>query len=227
MDDDFEPGRPVSVVRLFPLRDVVLFPHTILPLHIYEPRYRQMTEDALARDKTIAIVRLKPGPADGPAVPAIEDVACVGEIVRHQRMADGQFNILLAGRRRVRLRREVPSEKLYRIAEADVIEDYQGKTDLKQRRRVFVTLCHDVLRAAKVEEIDLTWLWNSKLSLGVVTDIAAAALALAPETRQALLAENRVDRRLETLIALLVGLQAGAVSKKKETRPFPPLFSSN
>ena len=60
MDDDFDLKDFTNVCRLFPLPGVVLFPHAVLPLHIFEPRYRQMTEDALATDRLIAIVQLRP-----------------------------------------------------------------------------------------------------------------------------------------------------------------------
>src|SRR3954471_24650376 len=115
--DDFD-----KVCRLFPLPHVVFFPHAVLPLHIFEPRYRQMTEDALAAgDKLITIVQLRgdqPGPGFGE--PAVAAIACLGKILQHQRLPDGRFNFLLLGLARVKLTREVPSEKLYRLAEAEV-----------------------------------------------------------------------------------------------------------
>jgi Lon protease-like protein len=217
----------MSVVRLFPLRDVVLFPHMVLPLHIFEPRYRQMTEDALGADKGIAIVRLRPSETGSPALPAIEDVACLGEIVRHQRLPDGRFNILLAGRRRVRLSREVPSAKLYRIAEAETLADDYGTVDVEGRRSEFVTLCRNVLKATQPEDADFRWLWQSDLPLGVLADLAAPALNLPADVRQSLLNEPTVGSRLDVLFDALNRLQAALRRGEDSARPFPPAFSNN
>src|SRR5438309_4872697 len=107
-----------SVCRLFPLPGVVLFPHAVLPLHIFEPRYRQMTEDALATDRLITIVQIRPpGEWKSPEEPSLEEFGCLGRIFKHERLPDGRFNFLLLGHKRVRLTREVPSAKLYRTSE--------------------------------------------------------------------------------------------------------------
>src|SRR3954447_23286620 len=99
MDDDVREFD--GTCRLFPLPGVVLFPHAILPLHVFEPRYRQMTEDALSGDKLVTIVRLRPAgatlsePPDTLGSPPIERVACVGRILQHERLPDGRFGLLL------------------------------------------------------------------------------------------------------------------------------------
>ena len=88
-----------NVCRLFPLAGVVLFPHSVLPLHIFEPRYRQMTADALASDNLITIVQPRVPDEDSPDRPPLESVACLGKIVKHERLLDGRFNFLLLGLR--------------------------------------------------------------------------------------------------------------------------------
>src|SRR5262249_61215492 len=95
--------------RLFPLPTLVLFPHVLQPLHIFEPRYRQMTADALAGDRLIAMALLRPGwEKDYEGRPPIYSVICVGRIVAEKRLPDGRFNILLRGVSRARVRRELP-----------------------------------------------------------------------------------------------------------------------
>src|SRR5690348_5650973 len=87
-----------GVARLFPLPNLVLFPQVMQPLHIFEARYRQMTEDALAGDRLIAMALLRPGwEANYADRPDIHAVACLGRIVAEQRLDDGRFNILLRG----------------------------------------------------------------------------------------------------------------------------------
>src|SRR4051812_1397494 len=132
MEDDRDLRNFGGVCRLFPLPGVVLFPHAVLPLHIFEPRYRQMTEDALADDRLVTIVQLRgTSPSDAPTLgtPPIETVACLGRILQHERLPDGRFNFLLLGRRRVRLTREIPTGKLYRTAEAEIMEDVDDDSE--------------------------------------------------------------------------------------------------
>src|SRR5439155_19684170 len=85
-----------GVARLFPLPNVVLFPHVVQPLHIFEPRYRQMTADALEDDRLIALVLLQPGwEADYEGRPSVCTMTCVGRIIAEQRLPDGRYNLLL------------------------------------------------------------------------------------------------------------------------------------
>ncbi len=92
---------------LFPLPNVVHFPHVALPLHIFEERYRAMVGDAIEADRLIGIVLLKPGyEADYEGYPEIHDVACLGKIVEDHRLPDGRYNILLLGAKRGRILRE-------------------------------------------------------------------------------------------------------------------------
>jgi Lon protease-like protein len=211
--------------RLFPLPEVVLFPHALLPLHIFEPRYRQMTEDALAGDRLVTMVRIRPAPPGLPWVEpvAITDVGCVGKIVQHERLADGRFNFLLLGCKRVRLKREIPSEKLYRIAEAEIMEDEETGLALGPRRNDLIELFREVLAERRQLDPDLKTLLDSSVPLGVLTDIIAHALGLPSEIRQHLLAEPNVDGRVSALWTIL-----HQVAKHKDpTRIFPPPFSAN
>src|SRR5436190_2850967 len=105
-----------GVVRLFPLPNLVLFPHVIQGLHIFEARYRQMTADALAGDGLIAIVALKEGAEEDAERPVIEEVACLGRIVWHEKLPDGRYNLRLRGLSRARIIQEVTTDKLYRTA---------------------------------------------------------------------------------------------------------------
>ncbi len=91
--DDFS-GR----VRLFPLPNLVLFPHVVQPLHIFEPRYCEMLADSMASDRLIAMALLEPGwEAQYQKKPPIASVVCVGKILTHAPTHDHRHNILLAG----------------------------------------------------------------------------------------------------------------------------------
>ena len=92
-----------TVVPIFPLPDVTFFPHTLLPLHVFEARYRAMIMDALARDRRLCVVKLKPGyEATYAGKPPVHPVAGVGEIVSWERLSNGRYNILVRGDARIR-----------------------------------------------------------------------------------------------------------------------------
>jgi Lon protease-like protein len=114
-----------SSLPLFPLPNVVLFPGVFLPLHIFEPRYRVMIEDALAGDRMIGMALLKPGfEAEYEGRPPIYAVGCMGLITHAERLPDGRFNIVLQGVERFRVRDENDS-RVYRLG---IIERLGGDT---------------------------------------------------------------------------------------------------
>lgn len=103
-------------IPIFPLPNVVLFPNVFLPLHIFEPRYRTMVEDALNGDRIIGMALLRPGwEGDYEGRPSIYPIGCAGVITHHERLADGRFNIVLRGMEKFRVLGE-ESTKPYRIA---------------------------------------------------------------------------------------------------------------
>ena len=109
---------------LFPLPETVFFPHTLLPLHIFEPRYRVMVADCLAGEKRMVVVRLLPGwEQDYYGRPPIHTVAGVGEVVEVERLPDGRYNILLKGFARVLIEEELQATEAYRVARCRPLED--------------------------------------------------------------------------------------------------------
>src|SRR5947199_2955847 len=126
MADLTEPSRSLSAVPLFPLPNVVLFPRAVLPLHIFEERYKQMTHDALRGKRQIAMALLRPGwEKNYYGAPAVEPVVCVGTILSHERLPDGKYNFLLQGTHRARVVSELPrdDDRLYRVAEVEVLDE--------------------------------------------------------------------------------------------------------
>jgi uncharacterized protein len=226
MDDDFDLRDFGNISRLFPLPGVVLFPHAVLPLHIFESRYRQMTEDALASDRLITIVQIRPpGEWKSPNEPALEEFGCLGRIFKHERLPDGRFNFLLLGRKRVRLTHEIPSGKLYRMSEVQVIEDiFPDPPDELQPAELIDTfrrIFHSGL------DPDLDALFETELPLSVLTDIIAQAMGLPSSVKQAFLAEPRVARRAKDLLGLLRQMKEVQPQSEDGPTPFPPPFSLN
>jgi Lon protease-like protein len=113
---------------MFPLPRVFLFPHQVLPLHVFEPRYRRLVEDLLDGPGRLVMGTIRDGEAETAAhVPGVHDVAGLGEILRHERLPDGRFMIWVLGQTRVRIA-EAESDRPYRrvrcepFPEVDVAE---------------------------------------------------------------------------------------------------------
>ena len=107
------------VLPIFPLPNVVLFPNVFLPMHIFEPQYRQMTADALAGDRIIGMVVLKPGhEADYEGTPPVYPTGCSGLITHSEKLDDGRYNLVLRGIEKFSIQSEEPPApgRLYRNA---------------------------------------------------------------------------------------------------------------
>ena len=105
-------------VPLFPLSGAILFPRSQLPLHIFEPRYREMVSDAV--DDAGRIAMIQPHRLDDDNRAPLYEVGCVGEIVGLEELEDGRFNIVLMGSSRFRLVREAEVGSLDRCADVDI-----------------------------------------------------------------------------------------------------------
>ncbi len=185
-----------GTVRLFPLPNLVLFPHVMQPLHIFERRYRDMVEAALAGDGLVAMAVLAPGwEKDYEGRPPVHPIACLGRITVHCRVAGGAYNLLLSGVKRVQLVRELSSKKAFREADAVLLED-EYPTDesgvgagLHRRLRAAILRVLDNVSQA-VEQMD--HLLGSDLSLGAMTDIISYMIDIDLDAKMALLGETDV-----------------------------------
>jgi len=185
---------------IFPLPELTFFPHTLLPLHVFEARYRTMVMDCLARDKRMAVVGLQPGyePAyEGK--PAVYPVAGVGRIVQCERLATGRFNILLKGEGRVRIDRELPSDTLYRMVAGSLLGETGAERDGVGALAARVTgRCLGILRAVNRPTAEMEKALAGAAP-GAVCDRIASAIIPEAAARQALLEEVDVERRLSKL----------------------------
>lgn len=190
---------------IFPLPDLTFFPHTMLPLHIFEARYRAMITDCLSRDRRLAVVGLRPGYEEAyEGRPAVHDVMGVGRIVQWERMATGRFNLLLQGECRARIDRELPADTLYRMVAAtpldDIGVDAPGVEALASRVR---SRAARILATVGRSGVELQATLDALTDPGRLCDLVASTLIPGSSTRQALLEELHVERRLERLAAAL------------------------
>jgi len=233
-------------VRLFPLPNLVMFPHVLQPLHIFEPRYRIMLEEALADDRLIAMAVLAPGWEDDyDGRPPLRPTACLGRVVTHQAVEGGRYNVLLAGLKRVRLIHELPAAKPFREARVELVDDIYTHDEAEGRSRLQRLLLDSFRRVLpsmpKVHE-QLEELLSTDVSLGMLTDLIAYTLQLPVDVKESLLGDENVDRRCRALLRQLEhgasivpggtteGGASGGGSSARGTRgslKWPPDFSTN
>jgi len=191
-----------DLLPLFPLPNVVLFPNVFLPLHIFEPRYREMVADAIASDRLIGMVLLQPkweGRYEGR--PAVYPIGCSGVITHVERLDDGRYNIVLRGLERFRILREDHSRRYRRAQVEPLLEAPLGPED------------RDALRAQRSK---LEALLAPAVATGGADPRTAAALAdadlvnalaqyldLDALEKQALLELDSLRMRAESLVELL------------------------
>jgi Lon protease-like protein len=188
-------------IPLFPLPNVVLFPQVFLPLHIFEPRYREMVTDALAGDRIIGMVLLQPGWEDDyDGRPAIYPIGCAGLITNSERLTDGRFNIVLRGLAKFRVVSEDASRS-YRVGSVDTIVEPPVEGDreaLRDARRRLETL---LVPQPSGRGADTTM--PSSMSDEDLVNALAQYLDLEPLEKQALLERDGLLARCRSLIELL------------------------
>jgi Lon protease-like protein len=171
-------------------------PGTMLPLHIFEPRYRAMVADALAGDRTIGMAMLYPGWESGGDDPRIYAVGGAGEIVESEELEDGRYNILLEGRFRFRVVEEAPSNP-YRIARVEEIRSVPFPSRDEEQR---VTRAATALFGNVAEELELPPLPEEEVfSPERLASEIALRLRYTPPELQALLETDSLASRFETL----------------------------
>jgi hypothetical protein len=205
----------VESIPLFPLPGAVFIPHTLMPLHVFEERYRNLVNDAIQHDGFLAVPRLRPGwESNYDEQPPIYSVAGFGKIIRHELMADGRANIVILGLGRIRIRSELPTDSLYRIAEGLLISDVfpqRGESELmahiRRLRMMVVQVC-----ASRPQ-----WAERVEPLLNNQTDPVAFVNALAHLTlpdvdaRQHYLELDGVLERISTVESVLAGALTSSV----------------
>jgi len=231
-DLTFDADRFNGIVRLFPLPDLVMFPHVMQPLHVHESRYREMLNEALDSDGLLTMSVLAPGwEPNYEGRPALLPHACLGKIITHQRLDDGQYNLLLLGLHRVRLASELPPLRSFRKAEATLLEDIYRIENEDDRpglqtaltRKFQACLPVDLPTNPVVQE-----LLSAEISLGMLTDLVSFALPLEFSLKCALLAECDVDQRAWMLLDAMEATSPCRSEAQTEPRgSYLPPFSMN
>jgi len=224
----FSPESFSGTVRLFPLPNLVLFPHVLQPLHIRDAEHKELLAEALAGDRLIAVIPCEPDCYCWPPVRVTTcQVGCLGGVVAHHQLLNGDWNLLLMGLVRMRLVAEIPSETSFRRAKVELMGDRYAPEGAADRVALGRRL-RGALLEALCEQIEAEDQWDRILAgdvpLGVLTDIVSYVLDLTTGEKLALLAEPDVDRRARLLLEHLAALR----ELEAYRRPgMPPYFSNN
>jgi Lon protease-like protein len=196
------------LLPIFPLPNLVFFPNTRLPLHVFEPRYRQMITDALDRDKRFGIILLRPGwERDYFGAPAVHDCGTIGTIEQAVPLEDGRFNILIRGDVRFRILDEV-SKVPYRTARVVAQPERQQTADeayaqrewLADLARQYLKYLPDQMAVPEIETVGLDALTNALImSLNLEVEEKQKLLEIDDLITRAEQIGNELQNRVESL----------------------------
>jgi len=188
----------VNTARLsiFPLSGAIVFPGLQLPLHIFEPRYRALVGDALARDRRIGMIQpQKPGEGA-----PLFSIGCVGKIGEVEALEDGRYNVVLEGECRFRLLRELDAATPFRQVEAELLEDKIGEALSPVERAGFE---QEARRFADAQGYSVDWDSVERLDdMSLINGVSQIA-PFDAAAKQALLEANSLSDRCELLVQLM------------------------
>jgi Lon protease-like protein len=189
MDETALDAAALSSLPIFPLPNCVLLPGGLLPLHVFEPRYRELTRDCLAGHHLMGIARLRPGyEASYYGRPPVFERCGVGQIICSEELPDGRFALLLRGVARVEIARELPAERTYRRVEARRLDDASvDSADAREHHHKLIALCDRLAEIIDSGGPQLRDLARGFESPGACADAVAAALIMDADARQELL----------------------------------------
>ena len=221
------PPNFTGVVKLFPLPNLVLFPGVIQPLHIFEPRYRRLMEDAINGDQIIAMAKLRSEADHEIRDPEIHQTICIGKIVTHAELPDGRFNLLLLGARRARIIREIASDLPYRLADVSL-----DKTPLERNEFVDEPLKQQAIELFRQlmdldKQLDgeaIGHLLSDDLPLGLLLDLLTFSCGASLDDQQDVLETFDLGGRARKVIRML---QSRLAQTNSNELRFPPSFSYN
>jgi Lon protease-like protein len=201
-------------VPIFPLPGALLFPRTQLPLHIFEPRYREMVRDAI--DGAGRIAMIQPSRPDGDR-PPLYDVGCLGEIVGVEELEEGRYNIVLLGSHRFRLLAEAELGTAYRHGDidTDAFDDREPPPlGLAQRAEVE----REARRLGDALGLAVDWDAVARLDDEMLVNAIAQVAPFDVGAKQALLEAAQLDQRADLLVQLMQ-FQRMAVSGGADIEP--------
>jgi len=183
-----------NTISIFPLSNAIFFPNTVLPLNIFEPRYKKMTEDALSNDKLIGMVQTKN--YKNTIKPEVFNVGCLGKIEAHSKTPDGRYLINLTGLIRFKIVDELETDLPYRkfkVSYEDYLEDLE-KIKFSDKINV-IDLIDKTRRFFKIHQLSTDWKIVEKVEPNQLVNSLSMICPFSVSEKQTLLeAKNLIER---------------------------------
>ena len=183
-------------ISIFPLPGAILFPGLQLPLHIFEPRYRALVKDALARDRRIGMIQPQRAEEGAP----LYQIGCLGKIGEVEALDDGRFNLILEGEARFRMVRELDAATPFRQIEAELIEEEDYPALSPVERAGFE---REARRFATSQGYAVDWEAVTRLDDESLIDGSSQIVPFDIASKQALLEAPTLTARCELLVQLM------------------------
>lgn len=213
---------------IFPLRQTVMFPHSVVPLHIFEPRYRQLLDDALDRVGQLVTATTHPDAEEEQPhdPPPLLPVGCVGQIVDHERLPDGRYNILLQGLCRVEIEQlnEATDERLYRMGRLSPVVDSEADQHDRPEARDLIRIALQgpgIGRMSMADDLQ-TLLDREEAPLDAIVDLLAHPLLRENMDRSEYLSLTTLPERMALLLRKIRHINAAALHVSEDQESDPP-----
>jgi uncharacterized protein len=192
-----------KTIPIFPLSNFIIFPNTTVPLNIFEPRYIEMVNDSIKKNKLIGLIQPKNNNID--SVLDLHETGCLGKIINFKDSSDGTYLIELNGLTRFKITKEIKNNKLYRECEVD-FEDYQNDLNLQKEELKFSDLeliFKDLKSLFEKKGYIINWKSLEKQDLNETINALAMASPFSLEEKQILLESKNIEIRKNKIAEIL------------------------
>ena len=193
-----------KIISIFPLSNFILFPHTSVPLNIFEPRYVQMISDSLKKDKMIGLVQ--PKSSTTKHLGDLHEVGCLGKITSFKDNSDGTYLIELSGLNRFEIIKEITNDKPYRACTREIMEIDEDDENVEKEEIKFSDLDlkpKDFKNLFERKGYLINWKSLEKQNLNETINALAMASPFSLEEKQILLETKNLKLRKDKISEIL------------------------
>ena len=192
-----------KIISVFPLSNFIIFPHTTVPLNIFEPKYVQMINDSMKTNQMIGVIQPKKNKIN--SIPDLHEVGCLGKITNFKDNSNGRYLISLSGLSRFKIIKEIKSNKPYRECEIN-FDDFQADLKLPKEKLKLLDLeliFKDLKSLFKKKGYIINWKSLEKQDLNEAINALAMASPFSLEEKQVLLESESLEIRKNNIIEIL------------------------
>jgi len=192
-----------SIIPIFPLSNFIIFPHTTVPLNIFEPRYIEMIKDSMRLNKLIGLIQPKENNVN--SIPDLHKIGCLGKITNFKATSDGKYLVDLNGLTRFKVTKEIINNKPYRECEVN-FEDYRDDLNLQQDKLEFKDLeliFNDLKTLFEKKGYIINWKSLEKQNLTETINALSMASPFSVEEKQVLLESHNLEMRKNKIAQIL------------------------